>query len=241
MKHNHHSGKEHSGRFFGFILITIGVLWLLNRMHITFIPEWVISAPTILIVLGLMISIKTRFRRLGPVFLMLLGVIWLIRKHDLIPTELSYLFWPLMVIGMGIFILFRPKRTKCGDSRFIYSESDESYDRKDSLDIDSVFCGSKKHILSKDFKGGSINVIFGGTELNLSQADFEKLAVIDVNIIFGGLKIIIPNNWELKTQLTTIAAGVEDKRSHDGLQVVPDKTLILKGTILFGGVDIQNY
>ena len=59
--------------------------------------------------------------------------------------------------------------------------------------------------------------------------------------MFGGLKIIVPSNWEVKTQMTTIAAGVEDKRGRGGLEVVPDKTLILKGTVLFGGVDIQNY
>jgi len=241
MRHPEHPGKEHSGRFFGFILILIGILWLLNRLHIAFIPSWVISAPFIVIVIGLLFSIKTKFRRMGPILITLLGISWLIKRFDLLPSEMHYLFMPIGIIILGLFILLRPNKSKdCGPRRQMGGSWEET-DSKDRLEVDAMFCGSKKHLLSKNFKGGEINIIFGGTELNMSQASIENEATIDISIMFGGLKIVVPNNWEVKTQMTTIAAGIEDKRGRGGLEVVPDKVLILKGTVLFGGVDIQNY
>lgn len=241
MRHSEHRGKEHSGRFFGFVLIVIGLLWLLNRLNISIIPSWLISGPVIVIVLGLIFSIKTKFRRLGPIFIALLGTTWLIKKYNLLPPEMNYLFMPVILIILGVFILLRPKKSNSEERPNKFNGGWEESDIKDKLEIDSMFCGSRKRILSKDFKGGEINIIFGGSELNLSQANIESEATIDVSIMFGGLKIIVPSNWEVKTQMTTIAAGVEDKRGRGGLEVVPDKTLILKGTVLFGGVDIQNY
>lgn len=241
MEHHHHSDKAHNGRFFGFALILFGILWLLNRLDYVFFPTWLISVPSIMVLIGLIFTIKTKFRKMGPIIVTLIGVAWLIRKHDLLPPEVSYLFWPLVLIGIGIIIVFKPKKSYEKSEKDEFSGCWDDKSSSDELEIDAIFCGSKKNILSKDFKGGEINLIFGGTELNLSQADFEKEAVVDVTIVFGGLKIIIPNNWELKTQLTTIAAGVEDKRSQDGLQIVPNKVLVLKGTVVFGGIEIQNH
>ncbi|MHB1276778.1 MAG: LiaF transmembrane domain-containing protein [Bacteroidia bacterium] len=241
MEHHSHSGKAHNGRFFGFILILFGVLWLLNRLDYVFFPAWLISVPSLMVLIGLLVSIKTKFQRMGPIVVTLIGAAWLIRKHELLPPEVSYLFWPIVLIAIGIIIVLKPKKTYRHHEKDEFSGCWEDKSSSDELEIDAIFCGSKKQILSKDFKGGEINLIFGGTELNLSQADFQKEVVIDVTIVFGGLKIIIPNNWELKTQLTTIAAGVEDKRRNDGLQVVPDKVLLLKGTVIFGGIDIQNH
>ncbi len=239
MEHHSHPGKAHGGRIFGFVLILLGVLWLLNRLDYIFLPNWLISVPSLMVLIGLIISIKTKFQRIGPIVITLIGVAWLIRRHNLLPPEVSYLFWPIILIAVGVIIVLRPKRADSEKDDFSGCWEDKS--SSDELEIDAVFCGTKKQIISKDFKGGEINLIFGGTELNLSQADFPKEVVLDVTIVFGGLKIIIPNNWELKTQLTTIAAGVEDKRSHDGLQVVPNKVLLLKGTVIFGGIDIQNH
>jgi len=178
---------------------------------------------------------------MGPIFITLLGTTWLIKKYELLPPDMNYLFMPITIIILGLFILLRPKKAIDMGHKHKMGGAWKESDTKDRLEVDSMFCGSKKHILSKDFKGGEINIIFGGTELNLSQADISKEATIDVSIMFGGLKIVVPNNWEVKTQMTTIAAGIEDKRGRGGLEVIPDKTLIIKGTVLFGGVDIQNY
>ena len=43
------------------------------------------------------------------------------------------------------------------------------------LDATSIFGGVKKNIITKDFKGGDVTSIFGGSEIILSQADIDKV------------------------------------------------------------------
>jgi predicted membrane protein len=103
-----------------------------------------------------------------------------------------------------------------------------------------VFGGVKKTVLSKQFNGGEIVVFFGGAEVNLTNADFVSPIQIDVVNVFGGTKLIIPANWEIRSEITAIFGGVDDKR-RQGPDTVSEKTIILKGTNLFGGVEIISY
>lgn len=241
MRQPQHSGQELNGRWLGLLLVFIGTGWLLRKLEVDFLPPWLFSWSMGLFIIGLFVSIQTRFRRTGPIVVTLVGLAFLAYKYFDLPFSIGYLILPSLVILVGLAILFKPNNkdewhNRCG----IKSDGDE-ITNKDKLEIVAIFCGSKKRIISKDFKGGEMVAVFGGVELNLTNADFDREIVIDTTVVFGGLKIIIPNNWELKTQMTSIAAGIEDKRRTDGLQVVPDKTLILTGTVVFGGIDIQNY
>ena len=83
--------------------------------------------------------------------------------------------------------------------------------------------------------------IFGGTELDLSQADLSGVAVIDLTTIFGGTKLLIPSNWSVKSEAVTIFGGIEDKRRMQATIEVPQKTLLLRGTVIFGGIDIKSF
>jgi predicted membrane protein len=111
----------------------------------------------------------------------------------------------------------------------------------DYLDSVNVFGGSHQTIYSKNFKGGEVTAVFGGCDLNLTQADFEGEITIDITAIFGGCKIIIPPGWHVKSEVTAIFGGLDDKRSIQPLPEGPNKLLIIKGIAMFGGVDIRNY
>jgi hypothetical protein len=111
----------------------------------------------------------------------------------------------------------------------------------DFLDTVSVFGGVKKTVLSKNFRGGEIVNIFGGAELDFTQADINGRVVIDITQIFGGTKIIVPSNWQVISDLAAVFAGVDDKRIRSTASSNNDKILILKGTSIFAGVDIRSY
>jgi predicted membrane protein len=111
----------------------------------------------------------------------------------------------------------------------------------DFIDSTSIFGGTKKVILSKNFKGGDITCFMGGAELDLSQADIKSPVVLDVTQIFGGTKIIVPPTWDVKSEVAAVFGGIEDKRRILTGNLNPDKVVILRGTSIFGGIEIKSY
>jgi hypothetical protein len=112
----------------------------------------------------------------------------------------------------------------------------------DYLDAVSIFGGVNKTILSKNFKGGEIVNVFGGAELDFTQADIQGRVVIDITQIFGGTKIIVPSNWQVVSDLAAVFASVDDKRIKRTMSAADgDKILVLKGVSIFAGVDVRSY
>jgi predicted membrane protein len=111
----------------------------------------------------------------------------------------------------------------------------------DYLDTVSVFGSVKKIILSKNFRGGEIVNIFGGAELDFTQADIQGKVIIDITQIFGGVKMIVPPHWQVVPDIAAVFAGIEDKRMKSTATIGSEKILILKGVSIFAGVDIRSY
>ncbi|RFZ82096.1 hypothetical protein DYU05_15830 [Mucilaginibacter terrenus] len=114
-----------------------------------------------------------------------------------------------------------------------------SYD--DVLDATAIFGGVNKTIFSKNFRGGDITNIFGGSELDFTHADINGMVYIDITQVFGGTKIIVPANWQVVSDISAIFAGTDDKRIKSMRPINADKVLVLKGVSLFAGVEIRSY
>lgn len=241
--------RGNSALYTGLFIIALGLIWLLRKAGID-LPGWVLSWQMILIVIGIGIGVGNNFRNAASWILIGIGTIFLINDMYFIPYEVRQYFWPVLVIVIGLVIILKPrsrweksvaKGERKKDSRVEIGSGTGTYGRDDVLDVVSIFNGLKRTVMSKNFKGGESVTVFGGSEINLLQADFEKEAVLDVTVVFGGLKLIVPKNWEVRTEVTSILAGVEDKR-YSAVQVLPDeKVLIITGTVVFGGIDISSY
>ena len=81
----------------------------------------------------------------------------------------------------------------------------------------------------------------GGTEINLMKADIQQPILLEVNNVFGGAKLIVPSNWDVKNEVTAVFGGIEDKRTINTGIPDPEKIIVLKGTCVFGGIEITNY
>ena len=243
------SGRAHI--WTGIFILLIGVVALLKASLLD-VPDWVFSWEMLLIALGLFIGLRHRFRGIAWLIMMLVGGVFLI--DEVYPdVEMRRYTWPLVLIIIGLFFILRPKRRWCSETGEKKSTSladtpidpvlnpEETYSQEDFIDSTSIFGGAKKNILSKDFKGGDIVNIFGGTELNLTQADIKGVAIIELTTIFGGTKLIIPSNWAIRSEAVTIFGGIEDKRSMPAMSDSPEKVLLLKGTVIFGGIDIKSF
>jgi predicted membrane protein len=216
----------------------------LVKASVTDLPDWLFSWQMFLIALGLFIGIKHGFRGPAWFILMLVGGVFLFR--EVYPEwEIRRYIWPLVIMVIGFLLIIKPRRRwnekKNADSggESILGEK-ESWSKNDYVDSTSIFGGAKKNILSKDFKGGDIVNIFGGTELNLTQADINGKVTLELTTIFGGTKLIVPPNWSVQSEAVTIFGGLEDKRSLTPTEN-SDKILLLRGTVLFGGIEIKSF
>lgn len=236
----------------GIFIIIIGSVLLLDNI-VPNIPEWLFSWSTLLIALGLFIGIKHDFKKSGWFVMVLLGTYFTLEDALGNQFNFSKVALPLMLVILGLFILFKPK-SECKkrrkwrqsfnqvDEPFVEAtSSDEKKNSNDYIDSVNVFAGSHQAVYSKNFKGGEIVAVFGGCDANLTQADFEGEVVLDITAIFGGAKIIIPSGWQVKSEITAIFGGLDDKRAINTAAQASNKLIIIKGLALFGGVDIRNY
>ena len=112
-----------------------------------------------------------------------------------------------------------------------------------SLNIDVTFGGRKEMVTSKEFRGGFVNVTFGGAEINLMSADSTvQPMVLEVKVAFGSAEIIVPSHWEVVNEINPTLGSVEDQR----MLRTPDasaerRTLILRGSCSFGSIEIKGY
>lgn len=233
----------------GLFLLAIGGLLLAKNMG-AFIPEWVFTWPMLLIAIGVFNAIAHRFRNNLWLILILLGGVGLADRFD--PTlNLHKLIGPMVIIIIGLVFILRPKRSRFNrryweeewkrKRGFDATDFAATYETGEFIDSTSVFSGTKKVVVSKNFKGGDITCFMGGAEIDLSQADMQGPVTMDITTVFGGAKIFVPANWDIKNKITPVFGGIEDKRTFNNVNVDHSKVLILDGAVVFGGVEIRNF
>jgi len=258
--------RSERGRVWGgLFMLIVGTVLLLKVSGTVLFPGWLFTWPVLLIVIGLFSGVRHRFRGIGWLFPLAIGVVFL--ADNLSPDmRLRPYLWPSLLIVAGFFVIFRPRNRRCragegpddnnsGNQRNFSNEAvvvpNESqtpnndwrgatHDRNDTIDATAVFGGVKKNVLSKTFRGGDVTTFMGGAEINLTQADFKGKAIIDCFNMFGGTKLIIPPDWEVQSDVVAIFGGVDDKRPP-ATASAPAKVLYLDGTCIFGGLEIKSY
>jgi predicted membrane protein len=230
---------------FGFFVILAGLL--LMAFNFDILPlGWrhvVFSWQVLLIVIGL-ISIFGNDSRLPGMILIFIGGFFLIPEIFVMHISFFRLFWPFVLIGVGLLILSKRGMNRKWRHKIEYKIGqpethlpDEGY-----LDEENIFSGSKHRLHNQVFKGGRITNVFGGTEIDLTQAiqqDGQTELVIEC--IFGGVTLIVPADWKVILNITAIMGGFSDKRIVIKEASDPTKVLIVRGSAIFGGGEIKSY
>lgn len=239
--------KKLSNSFWvGIIVLMIGGFLLLDRMDLMEFPRWLFPWG-ILVAAGIIVGINRKFQGVGWLVMILIGTFFMLDRIPGFPWDLDDYGFPVIIIIVGLFILSRAVMGGASKEKRDFWQkqqheglvaSDEG--GEDYFDIVTVFGGAKRKVFSKNFKGGEATCIFGGAEVDLSQADINGTIVIDATQIFGGMKLLVPANWQLKSDAVAIFGSVEDKRmapqSYTG-----EKKLLITGFVLFGGIDIKSF
>ena len=247
----------------GLIIVAVGAALLLRNTGFA-MPHWLFTWPMILILVGVYTGFKHNFRHSSWLILIAIGTFFLIRKF-MPELGLQPYFWPAVIIAAGVIFMLRPRWDN--QTNWSFEKNNDAWEANakqswqanpndtatpalapanieatDLLFVRSVFSGVKRSVVSKNFQGGKISAVFGGAEVDLSQADLRGPVVLRFEVLFGGAKIIVPSHWAIQNEIDGVFHGVDDnRRFNPSVALNPEKVLILKGSATFGGVDIRSY
>jgi predicted membrane protein len=251
-KQEYWSQRGSSGRDSAVIavpLVALGAIFLLQNLRvIPYLGDFGEFWPLFLIAWGISrVSSGQGAGRPFGALMIVLGLGFLGKNLGYFRFNFWQVFWPLMLMGFGISLLFR--RSFCGtriedppnpqNAATGLSDMPSAGTSIDQLNDFAFFGGVERRVDSQNFQGGAVEAVFGGVEINMRSAGTTRSeVVVKATAIFGGVEIITPDNWDVVVRGSGIFGGFEDKtlpRPKDG--TVRPK-LIIEGSAIFGGVSI---
>lgn len=236
---NNNTSHQFSKIIAGILVMVVGVIILFKQMGMI-IPHWILSWKMLLIAIGIVTLIRHRFQNTGGYIMVFIGSSFLL--NELIPDFFNPRYiWPIAIMIVGAVMIAKalgmnPKKK----SKFKDEINLDDLDSDNHVRANAFFGGITKNVMSKNFKSANLSSVFGGVEVNLMQADFTNQAVIETTSVFGGTTLIIPSDWKVQTDVTCILGGVDDKRIILPELIDESKTLYIKGSCVFGGLEIHS-
>jgi len=222
---------------FGVLVILAGVLLMARNtgMLEPSVSRIIFSWEMLLIAIGVL-NLFSRHSLWAGFILISIGAFFLLVDFFHLPFTLWHVFWPLLIIFIGLSMIFGA--TKLKRKRVFKAETSSSENFFEDI---AIFGGGERKIFAKELIGGSVIAVFGGSKLDLSNAALApgNNNMIEVVAVFGGTSLIVPPDWNVKVEVFNIFGGYADKRNGNLIDF--NKTIIVKGVTIFGGGEIKSY
>jgi predicted membrane protein len=167
---------------FGIVLIIVGIYFLLENLDVIdfHLPWYFFTWQMLLIALGIF-NLLTGNRK-AALTLFSIGVFFFLPEFfDFDIRD----FWPILLIFIGVSFFLRNRNTPSS-----------SVSEATAFDDLTLFASNEKSVTSNKFEGGKSTTMFGGTKIDLRNAELAgNEAVLDVFTMFGGTEIIVSNDW----------------------------------------------
>lgn len=216
----------------GLVLVVIGALFLLDQTGAinagNVIGNW---WPVAIIAIGFSQLIVSPRAFVGPAIIMLIGLFLLGSTLDVYNVNVWAVIWPAIIIVIGVSVLF---------GRSAQLGVNKRTDSGARVHAFAVFGGTEVISHSVNLSGADVTAVFGGSTIDLRPATLSlDGAVVDATVVFGGATILVPHGWEVVTSGVPIFAGFDNKTKDEELPVGAPR-LVVRGTAIFGGVEIKH-
>ncbi len=215
----------------GLSILTAGLLWTLDNLNVLDsepITQW---WPVVVIVIGVVRFFDPSASRIGSVVIALIGVGLLLDTLDYWDFDPGD-FIPLLIAFIGVKLVtdvFRRKALR-----------DTTGASPDALVHAFAFMsGVGRRSVATDFRGGDVNAIMGGAEIDLRGAQIQpgQEVIIDTFAMWGGIEIKVPENWRVVSEVFPLMGAFEDNTANKDAGT---SVLIVRGFVLMGAIEVKN-
>jgi len=215
---------------FGIAIIIAGLILFLENMgvigYVNLWDWW----PVLLILLGVgqLAQPKECRQTWTGVVLIGVGLLFLGNNLDVLDFGFRHL-WPLILILIGLSIL-----------RHTVWDRKQAPQGNDFVNLSFILGGGDHNYSTQNLRGGKITAIMGGGSIDLRDTGFPgDNTEFEVFAFWGGFDITVPKDWSVNVQVTPIMGGIENK-VRTSVEAQSGKTLIIRGTVIMGGVEVKN-
>ena len=206
----------------------------------------------------ILIGIFSLFKRniFFGLFLILLGGFFIVpRLAEVYPSIFPWVnddfisgYWAGLLIGTGVLIVIywmlpHKKRNKWNGENHYHCHRHfgrKQYEINSDFSKSHVFSSGEYIVLEPEFKGGGVNVVFGGSEIDLRKTSLPiGDTYLEINVVFSGMVLLVPDEWSVESKVECVFSGVVDKRRIT-TPADASRKLILVCSCVFGGCEIKN-
>ena len=214
----------------GILLVALGALFLLQQAGLAQAGEilgrtW----PLAIILFGLLQLWASPARPVVPAIVIVVGLVLLGTSLGLIPDSAPAFLWPLALIAVGAWILF--KRA---------SFMRRSGDNLDVVDSFVMFGSVGARSRSQQFRGGSAIAMFGEIKLDLRESQPDSVrTTLDATAVFGAIVIRVPREWRVEVSGAPVFGVINNQATAEGSLSEDSRTLRVDALAVFGEVKIE--
>lgn len=242
--------KNRDTTSFGLLLILVAIVFILKSFDLIApsLSSMLLSWQMLVIAFGFLMLLRKHY--FAGVFVLFFGIYCIVPKllvnFNLVPDwDLSTIRGLLLGIGLliiGSLIVFGRRYFDSSILNFHDNMHNVKEVKGDKvLNMNTVFGGATHVVFEKPFKGANISNAFSGMKLDLRNTYLEDGdTYVSIKCVFGGIDILVPNEWCVVSEISSIFAGVDDKRDKRVSPKNSQKRLILTGGVIFGGVQLQS-
>ena len=226
--------KKFGNILWGLVFIAVGLIVGCNAMGITNINIFFKGWWTLFIIVPSFIGLFKDNNKTWDIIWLVIGIVLFLCIRDILSFAIiGKLIFPFILVMIGLSFIFKDTfRTKVNEKiKKLNAE------RVDGEDFCATFSGINSDFNGQEFKGANIDAIFGGVEIDLTNAIINHDQIINASAIFGGIDIRVPKGINIKVKSTPIFGGVSNKLKYEFNENIP--TIYINAFCLFGGVDIK--
>jgi hypothetical protein len=207
----------------GLVLLTVGVLFWLDRIDYLNARDYIEYWPVAVIVIGLAHLPQRRW--FGAAIWTGVGVLFLL--HELGMNTIAFWrligLWPLLISIAGVTLIRQAFRRRPPGTMFTAT---------------AVMAGNVLHLGSQEFAGADLVAVMGGCDVDLGSVKTVG-GEVEINALafWGGIEIRVPRGWRVENRVAEILGGFEDKTVAAGENA---PRLIVRGSAIMGGIEVKN-